>query len=307
MKTVFSLFIIGVSFSLLPLDLSAQAHTVKGEHIYYADPTVSPKEARRLAIENARVKTLAKEFGTFISQNTQQQILSRDGEEKDYFIQMNSLEVKGEWIEDIKEPEVVLVEQLPDGMQVLRAKVHGRAHPVSSEATEIEALILRNGTDLRMADVNFRHGDDAFLYFQSPLDGYVAVYLVDENANAYCLLPYENDPDKQQPVKADSAYIFFSPHHVTDTPKEDIDELRFTCEEEGMEHDQLYVIFSPRPFSRLIDKRVNSHASTAGEGWQTLQRQLDFRDFSRWLAKLSSREAQLGKKIVHITIRQTSK
>jgi len=165
------------SLSLLPLALLGQkVCEVSGTYTYYGDPNQSVKEVRAAAIEHARVQALAEKFGTLLTQNTIQQESIKNGQEHSDLMQLNAAEVKGEWLEDLREPEI-LREELVDGMLVIEARVKGRARAISSEAVDFEVLTLRNGTEKRFADTSFRAGDDLFLYFKSPVDGYVDVYL----------------------------------------------------------------------------------------------------------------------------------
>lgn len=285
---------------LIPLTLCAQTRKISGVYTYYSDPTQSPKEAMAAAIENAKAQALAKEFGTLIVQSSVEHMEQKNGQEKDVFSQLNMSEVKGEWIEDLKEPEAKITAYMPDGVLVIEAKVSGKARPLSSEQAEFETYALRNGTEKRFADENFKSGDDFFLYFKAPVDGYVAVYMVENNQTVSCMLPYKADGDGQQSVKHGKEYIFFSPNHEYDIPKSRIDEFTMMCDD--IEHDQLYVIFSPNPFVKAVDEQKQ-----ASEEWQqqklVLPRQLSPKDFTRWLGRLAAKDPQLGKKVIRIVIK----
>lgn len=261
---------------------------VCGEYTYYAEGNQSPNEAKRLALEGARLDALAREFGTVITQSTMQQETAVGGDEQTYFSQLNATEVKGEWLEDVQDP-VYEVNYVQD-MLVVKCKVCGRAQPLSNEAVDFIAQVLRNGTEAKFADVHFRSGDDFFLRFQSPTDGYVAVYLVDDTPTAYCLLPYGDDSDGQQAVIHNREYVFFSEDKAVEE-KAAVDEYTLTCAKE-VERNQVYVIFSPRPFTKAVDNRVS----------ETLPRQLGFEEFSKWLVKSRKRDARMGVKVMHIEI-----
>lgn len=276
--------------------MHAQVKKVSGTYIYYGDPNMSVKEVRAAAIENARVQALAKEFGTIITQSTLQQENLKDGKEHSSFMLLNAAEVKGEWLEDLKKPEV-LREELVDGTLVVEARVFGRARAISNEAIEFETLTLRNGTEKRFADTNFKEGDDLFLYFQAPSDGYVAVYLVDEQQNTFCLLPYGGDNDGQQPVEHGKEYVFFSPQHQYDIPKSEIDEVTMTCEDERFERNLLYVIYSPNSFAKPVDKKGKQISKKL-----ELPRQLSFKEFSQWMSKCSTRDKKMNRKVIHLLI-----
>lgn len=275
---------------LFPLTLCAQrVQKVCGEYTYYAEGNQSSNDAKRIALEAAKLQAIANEFGTVITQSTVQKETAINGAESSYFSQLSASEVKGEWIEDIGEPtyEISFVQD----MLVVKCKICGRARELSNEAVDFTATVLRNGTETKFADVNFWNGDDMFLQFRSPADGYVAVYLVDETPTAYCLLPYMSNTKGQQPVKHNEEYIFFSPAQA---PKgEQIDEYTLTCADD-IERNQIYVIFSPKPFTKALDTQVDDG----------LPRQLSYEDFSRWLSTCRKRDSKMGVKVMHIEIKQ---
>jgi hypothetical protein len=282
---------------MLPLVLFGQkVREVSGTYTYYGDSNQSIKEVRQAAIENARVQALAEAFGTLLTQNTIQQESMKDGQERNDFIMLNAAEVKGEWLEDLKEPEI-LREELVNGMLVIEARVKGRARPISNEAVDFEVLTLRNGTEKRFADTSFKEGDDMFLYFKGPVDGFVAVYLVDEQQQAFCLLPYSGDSDGQQPVEHGKEYVFFSPKHLYDVPRSAIDEMSMTCADERFEHNQLYVLYSPNPFTKAVDQEGSQISADL-----LLPRTLAFRDFSKWMSQLCGRDRKMGRRVIRLRI-----
>lgn len=273
---------------LFPLTLCAQRiQKVCGEYTYYAEGNQSPNDAKRAALEGAKLQAIAQEFGTVISQSTTQKETAANGAESSYFSQLNASEVKGEWLEDVGEPEYK-VDYVQD-MLVVKCKVCGKARELSNEAADFTATVLRNGTEAKFADVNFRNGDDMFLLFRAPTDGYVAVYLVDETPAAYCLLPYMSNANGQQAIRHDKEYIFFSSGKAS--KGEAVDEYTLTCSSD-MERNQVYVIFSPKPFTKALDSQVK----------EALPRQLSFEDFQKWLGTCRKRDAKMGVKVMHIEI-----
>lgn len=285
-------------FMLCPLSLWGQRiKTISGEYTYYADPNMSVKEATAAAIENARLQTIAREFGTLLTQSTQQQDVVANDRASNFFMQLNSMEVKGEWIRDVDEPETTR-EIMDDGMLVIKARVRIEARGISNEATEFDVKVLRNGTDLRFVDTNFKVNDDLYLYLKTPVDGYVAVYLIDETPTAYCLLPYSCDDDGQQPVKRNKENVFFSSDMASEGDKKIVDELKMTCSDELMELNQLYVIFSPNPFTKAIDNEGCEFIP----GQLFLPRQLSYKDFTMWLSKQRVRDPQMGMQIIRLKV-----
>lgn len=283
---------------LCPLSLWGQKiKTISGEYTYYADPNMSVKEETMAAIENARLQAIAREFGTLLTQNTQQQDMVTNDRESNFFMQLNSMEVKGEWIRDVDEPKTTS-EILSDGTLAIKAKVKIEARAISNAATDFDVKVLRNGTDLRFVDTNFKKDDELYLYLKTPVDGYVAVYLIDETPTAYCLLPYGNDDDGQQPVKRNKENVFFSPDMAPECDRNMVDELKMTCSDELIELNQLYVIFSPNPFTKAIDNKGGELVSDE----LLLPCQLSYKDFSKWLGKQRARDPQMGMQIIRLKV-----
>ena len=289
--------VLAILLFLLPLALCAQTRKGSGIYTYYADPSMSVKQAMAAAIENAKAQALAKEFGTMLVQSTLSQTEQKNGKDNEFFSQLSTEEVKGEWIEDLKEPEATITATMNDGTLVIEAKVSGKARAISNEAVDFQTLALRNGTEKRFADTNFYDGDDFYLYFNAPTDGYVAAYLVGEDKNAYCLLPYANDENGQQPVKHGKEYIFFSRNHTYDLPRNVVDNVYMTCDDERMEHNTLYVIFSPNPFTKAVD--VDKQTDK-----RLLPRQLSFQEFTKWIGKLGARDKQMNRKIIRLIVKK---
>lgn len=274
-----------------PLILSAQkAEKVCGEYIYYAPSDKSLEEAKRIALERAKLQALADKFGTIVTQSNATLMKNENGKTDTHFFSLSDSEVKGEWLQDQGEPAYDI--SYEQGMLVVKCSVCGKAREIVNNAPDFTARILRNGTEEKFTSSDFHNGDDMFLFFQSPVDGYVAAYLIDETPTAYCLLPYRNDGDGQQPVKHGEKYVFFSPSTAKESPSL-VDEYTLTCNG-SIEHNQIYVIFSPNPFTKAMDSQNN----------ELLPRELSYEAFSRWLVKCRKRDTKMGVKVIRIDIQK---
>lgn len=275
------------------LSLFAQkAKRVCGDYTYYAEGNETPNQAKQKALEGAKLQALAAEFGTVVSQSTMIQSQSESGKEKNYFSQLSSSEVKGEWLEDLGKPEYKI--DYIDNMLVVNCKICGKARELTNEAAEFEAKILQNGITDQCESTSFRANDNLYVKFKAPKDGYVAIYLVDEEPNAYCLLPYQKS-DRQFFVKGDVENIFF---YVPEEKKKNdktnyrlVDEFVITCEGE-MEQNIMYILYSPNPFSKALDNKVD----------ENLPRMLSYENFNEWLSRCRKRDPKMGVKVVHLEI-----
>ena len=202
-------------------------------------------------------------------------------------------EVRGEWIEDVDEPQVdVTYEQ---DMLIVTARVRGRTRPVTTAQVQVEVRLLRNGTEPRYESGEFRAGDDLYLYFRTPAAGYVAVYLLDGEA-AYCLLPYARDPAGTMQVGNDRPHVFFSADLADEAVKPYVDELYLTATQ-PVEHNTVCVIFSPNPFAKATDEQRD------GDSDLLLPRQTTLEGFNTWLAKCRVRDREMVVVRKELTIR----
>ena len=182
----------------LPL-LAQKTKTVEGEYTYYAPENVTVEQARRTALDRAKIQAIADEFGTIVQQTNTTRIQNRDGESVSDFYSIGGSEVKGEWIETIGEPQYNI--RYEGDMLVVTCTVKGKAREIESAQIDLVARVLRNGVEDKFESDQFRSGDDLYLLFQSPLKGFLAVYLVDAERQAFCLLPYQNQDAGQQTIR----------------------------------------------------------------------------------------------------------
>ena len=266
------LFII-VCLCFLCVDAFPQrTEKVYAEYIYHAPENISLEEAKRIALERAKIQAIADEFGTIVSQSNTTLVSNRNGESSSDFFSLGGSEVKGEWIETIAQPEYDI--NYEQSMLVVKAMVSGRIREIVSAQIDIKAEVLCNGTDLKFARTDFKSGDDLYLYFQSPVNGYLAVYLLDEVSQmVFCLLPYKSSSEAVTPIEKDKSYIFFSAKHAGDKGHW-VDEYTMTCTN-PVERNTIYVVFSPNEFAKANSNNVD----------ELLPQELSFEEFQRWFSE----------------------
>ena len=253
---------------------------VTATYTYHAPENVTLEEAKRIALDRAKIQAIANEFGTIVSQSNSTHVENRNGDSAVDFLSVGGSDVRGEWIETIGDPQYDIVYE--QGMHVVKVSVKGRIREIVSAGIDISARILRNGTEDRFESEEFRSGDDLYLSFVSPVDGYLAVYLVDAELKVYCLLPYRSQGDGIYKVSANRRYLFFNIKEAEAHERQYVDEYTMTCER-SLEQNQIYVVFSPQPFAKAADN------ATA----ELLPRELSFGDFQRWLAKNKTKDKQM--------------
>ncbi|MCH5235221.1 MAG: DUF4384 domain-containing protein [Muribaculaceae bacterium] len=266
---------------------AADIVSVKGESTYYDDGTHSKVECMRLALEQARIDALAKKFGTIVSQDILQNDRVQGNREHNDFLSLSSTEVRGEWVADEGDPEYKFERDAEENL-IVTCVIKGKAKAIDNESAEFNSQVLRNGTDSRNADINFRNGDAMFLDFQGSEDGYMAVFLEDEQKNVFQLLPYTNDQKSRIPVKKGTRYVFFSPK---DGQKgEVVDELILTASY-NTEYNRVYVLYSPDQFSSPVMNREPGQLP-----WMNAD------EFSKWLVRTRKNDPKMGVKAMNLII-----
>jgi hypothetical protein len=283
---------------LIALPIFSQTiKTVEGEYTYYAPENVTIEQAKRTAIERAKIQALADEFGNIISQSSTTSIANINGESSTNVLVLSGSDVKGEWIEDLGEPKVQV--NYEGDMLVVTAKVKGKAREILSAGVDFTSKILRNGKEDKFESDDFKNGDDLYLAFQTPAKGYLAVYLVDAENMAYCLLPYRNQTDGIYPVNANQRYLFFCPEEAPEGERALVDEYALTCERQ-MEYNYIYVIFSRNQFTKANDAASNKQI----DGYAGAPRELSYEDFQKWLSKCMKHDAEMNMKKIPIIIKK---
>lgn len=264
--------------------------TVTGEYTFYGDKSTSPAECKRLALEGARLDALSREFGTIVTQDVLQADRIDSKGETNKFLSLSSTEVKGEWIADEGEPKFEISLDKDDNF-VVYCKIKGKAREISNEATDFQALVLRNGNKANNAASEFYDGDDLYLYFTAPVDGFISVFLSLEDGNVYQMLPYLSDTKGEAKTKKGYDYVFFDntkAEGTFGTP----DQFRIATDGD-IEFNKIYVVFSPSYFAKPVTR-----PRTQAEELPSLSED----DFSKWLVKTRRNDPKLGVKQMNLKI-----
>lgn len=265
--------------------------TVDGEYTYVVPENINLDKAKHIALERLKIQLIEEEFGATVSQSNSTLVKNSNGESDVDFVSIGGSEVKGEWIETIGTPRYDIYYE--KNMLVVSVKAKGQIREIISTAVDVKSLVLRNGIEDRFESDTFKSGDDLYISFQSPTNGYLVVYLVDTEQRAFCLLPYQNMKEGSFNVEANKRYVLFSTQTASSELKPYVDEYTMTCSH-GQEINQLYVIFSSSPFVKAIDDKLEKE----------LPRELSNEDFQKWLAKYRIRDTNMVVKKTTITIRK---
>lgn len=270
---------------------SQKVKTVSAEYTYYAPETMSVEEAKRTALNRAKIEAIANEFGTLVTQNSSTLISSKNGKTDSQVTVIGGSDVKGEWIETLGEPKFNI--EYRDNQLIIHCAVKGKVREIVSAGVEYIAEPLRNGTSLKFKSKEFRDGDDLYLYFKTPIDGFLAVYLLDEaKKTVYCILPYKSQGNAVVAVKNNTEYIFFCKDKADISERSIIDEYTLTAESE-IEYNTLYVLFSPSEFGKQIG---------FDDSFRDLPNNISLKKFTEWLSRTLSKDNKIQFREFNISI-----
>jgi len=271
--------------------------TVEATYLYEIPSNVSYAQACQIALAKAQNAAIEEAFGSINSSNNIVVINNDNSDSKTSFHSETSNQVKGVWLGDISEPKYERV--LYEGRDLLKVSVKGKARELVAAGVEFEALPLRRHPEKGDAADTFKSGDDFYLYFRSPTDGYLTVFMYNilDNEVLY-LLPYQSSGQGSFPITHDKEYYLFSEAKATPEGGA-VDELAITCAEgRNEEYNDIYVIFSP-----------NSYAKTSAKvGQQKLTDELiipsslSYKDFNSWLTKYQQKDEQMQVRRIPIRI-----
>lgn len=286
----FAIFIISL-LAVLPAFAANDIVRVSATYEYISDnPRETPEQAERTAFDRAKQKALGDKFGVDVASVTNTLVVNNASQSQNNTFALGGTSVRGEWIETLKEQ--VLDKQFTNGFWVVKVHVEGRARNYAAEKADISYVPVKDVQDLE-APVNFRDGNDIFLRFSSPVAGHLCVYLIDEQQNAYCLLPYMTQQTGSQPIEANKDYLFFSSRFDPEAQ-----EYTLTCEKES-EQNALYVVFSPNDFIKAADKQGGKNFRD-----EQLPRELTYEAFLKWLTRIQTKDPQLVVKPTVLSIRK---
>ena len=286
--------------------------------------TMSKVEAEQKAQDLATIDALEKAFGRVVVQGNATYISNVNSGEKvetnTTFNMIANTSVKGEVVEvlDVNYSEVKgyrTVNGKREEITDIKCEITVLAKEIVEIPVEFDAYTL-SCDNINCKSTEFVDGSDFFMYFKSPVSGYLSIYL-DMTGETLRILPYMEMPENYEsgfPVKADNEYIFFStaPEHNYKGEKEFylVDELELTAEKE-IDLNRIFVVFSTSPINKPKLKQENKNLDNRflsefekDKGYK-MPYSLRSEDFQDWLNKNRSyRKEEMQVSIIDISIRK---
>jgi hypothetical protein len=269
-------------------------------------PSMTSDQCKQKAIDQAKINAIENAFGSVVMEGNSLYTFNKETGNKIEFNQVfNSISdvyVNGEWIKDM---EPYTEERVIKNNEIFyKCRVKGLVREIKISAAKFITKPISCEKLTCETDV-FKNGQDFYLYFKAPNDGYVTVYAdIPSEAATYRLLPYKNDKNNgSYKVKADAEYIFFSTKKPTMNVVSDIDELKWTLTENvSVETNKLFIFYSPE---QPIIKPVLKNDKTAKNEKANLDTPLNLKteDFQRWQQNLRKQNSAIQLITIYITVK----
>lgn len=289
---------------------------VKGEStIEWNMELENKKEVRERALQQAKIDALEKAFGQIVIQGNSTYIKNvqtgQQAETQTVFNMLGQTSVKGEIIELQKEDYKFIDRKERVGndrktFHYVICKIKALAREISPDAINFQAFPLSGNTKNNKTD-QFYLGDDIYFYFQSPVSGYVSIYVdISGTGVTERILPYQyvpNDFENGMPVEADKEYIFFSTareHQYYPKRAVQIDEIAAYPEKQA-EHWRFFVVFSKNPVNKPMLRKPNPEKEEGKIEWE-LPKRLKSEDFQRWKIKQQSMRSDMQVKVIDVNV-----
>jgi len=277
-----SILLIFAVIFLIWLDVQGQkVVATSGEWTSRIEINMSKEQCKEQAHELAIINAIEKAFGTWAEQQTD--IVIKDG--RDYYNIVGTTKVKGEWVETLKEDysETSKIFSTNKGKEVvtfITCNITGKVRKATPKALiQYQSL---NCPDIRCRKTEFNSGESLYLSFKSPVDGYLSVFLEDEEM-VYRLFPYSNQSGKENSatiIKADQEYLLFSKDPKYNKFPMQADEYELYSVK-SFEFNNLYVVFSEEPY---VKPMLNVEKTSVEKTAYLLPKSLTPKKFQEWLA-----------------------
>ena len=265
-------------------------------------------ELRKLA----SIDALEKAFGRVIIQGNSTYITNLQTGQKvetnTVFNTIANTSVKGEVIEVLDETftDITGIKTIDGRTEIvleIRCNIEIRAREIVTPKVNFDAFPLIC-TDVKCKTTAFKNNDDFYLYFSSPVSGFITIYL-DERTVTQRLYPYSTMPVEYEggvPVEADKKYILFSdkPEFNYFPGKRVTPDTYQLYTNSIQDINRIFIIFSKSLMNKPSLKDVsekNLERNDYANGYR-LPKELASEDFQRWLNSYRS----IGQENVQVSI-----
>ena len=247
-------FILVITLISLDCAFAQKIRTASGMAQFRLEEDMSKDELKEKLRHHAIINAIEREYGTYV---TQESFVDVDDGNTQFRI-FGKTVIRGEWLktthEDFKEEMRKNKEGRRNRHELwMSLKIQGQVRELSQPEIDFNYFTSNCKKEVCKTGI-FENGEPLYLHFNSPIDGYLSIYVLEDD-QAFRLLPYKNMPIRYKnavPVKADQDYVFFSPYgenYFEDFSKFLIDEMVMLTDKEE-EYVSLYLVFSTEEFTK---------------------------------------------------------
>jgi len=255
----------------------AKIETSKGTAQIRVEENVTKEDARRKVEQMAIIDAITNAFGQYVEQESILTVQSG----KSRFNIIGTTKVKGEWVETIDKSfeEDSRDEKGQFGTVKtlwITCNIKGRVKEATPKANiEYQTLSYPN---MNSRSTTINSGEKFFLYFRSPVNGFLSVFLDDGNKISR-LLPYNSMSSfNAVNVEADREYIFFSFKPEHEYFKNLIPDAVYLSTSNESEINTVHIIFSEEKYFKPGLEKIEKMEDMYIPQW------LSRKDFETWLA-----------------------
>ena len=273
-------------------------HT-KGTSQVRVENNMTPDQAREKAEDLAIINAIQEAFGTYVEQDAD---ITVENGTVSYNI-IGTTKVKGEWLKTYKTPEFKYEIQEQQSSGKIKEKITWITCNIEGEARELRPKAKLMASTLRCPLLDcetlaFKDAQSLFIYFKSPVDGYLSVFIDEDGETTRRLFPYLNQGNESAvKITGDKPYILFTNANNLNNFDARADEIElFTYK--SIEYNSIYIVFSPIPYC----KPILSDATLLPGGY-TLPKAISTKKFQDWLSdcRVSMPDFQVERKKISIS------
>ncbi len=291
--------------------------TVEGEAQVEFPDTKSRTEVEKEAHEKASIDALEKAFGTMVIRGNSTYMKNvNTGQETKTTTNFNSIansQVKGEVVDFSDENFEVMegtgtIKRKKVTIRELKCTAKFKVRELADDVPDFDAFSLVC-PDPGCKTTSFKDKNSLYLYFKSPYDGFLAVYL-DNGKSSQCLLPYPHMPksfDNGVAMSGSKEYILFAKNDEDYFGSPALVDQYELYAEDQLEQDRMFVIFARTPIANPgLKTGIDDNMLTAEEkaNRYTLPKSLPSEDFQKWMIKNQTHRTDLKVMYIDITIQK---
>lgn len=264
---------------------------VTGEGHYYLEGDDNVAYAKLMAVQLARSNAIESVFGKAVSSSTHSEMAyTSDGEDRDSFSMMVRTLGMGAWLKDI-EPPLVEGFMETDGSFGFRAAVHGLVRELTSVPIETDGTVWvlpdKDRRDMR-EESSLKVGDRFCFRFRAATDGFLTVYLVDEDGMVNRAAPLMGSGHDTVPIRGGETAT------IRDTQRDN--EAWISEPEQKAVHNRAVFVFSPNLYYPPLESEPDPVSGQPAA--------MEYDKFHAWLQEMAVRDINFTVSGKTITIRR---